>query len=251
MMTIPADSRATPRSRSENSVATHAAAAVLSNAPEAGQFELSNLPPGLSLIPDTDPSPTAPQAPPPSTREPWQTLSAAELSQPWADMAETSDEEGLDPPRQRSGSSMRRGSISLLSAQLGSVHLSVVGSIDSPSLPGRSGLHRNSSISQPVRTQMGFNLAPGGESTDLSSPGTGEARIQPPALRAVPSALRIQSKDGPAVMSCEPHLEAVRGTRDDRAVRTIPPQLLGAWPMTGGMWYREQCLLYAEHIAAR
>lgn len=199
---------------------------LLSQPLSAGQAETGT--PSAELSPDlaTVSSSTASKTLQPSSKAPWQTLTAAELSQPWADMTDSSDDEGhpLPAPHVPPGSSLRRGSVGLLSAHLGSTHLSLA-SVESPNLPARNGLRRDSSAAQPVRTQIGFNLAHG-DTGDVSSPGSVEGRPHPHALRAVPSALSILNKEAPAAPKFEPHLEAVRPTADDSAVSTptsLPP----------------------------
>eukprot|EP00892_Ulva_mutabilis_P009299 jgi/Ulvmu1/6741/UM030_0076.1 len=152
----------------------------------------------------------------------WQSLTAADMSRSWADLTESSDDDEAEasnatpPPRPTTG--LRRDSIGLLSAQFGSSHLSL-GSTDSPIMTARVGLHRVASVSKPVRTQIGFNLA-AGDSSDGASPSSVDSRPQPPPLRAVPSALSIINKE-PAPVKCEPHLEPVRPLGDDEMTRDM------------------------------
>lgn len=144
------------------------------------------------------------------------------MSQAWADMTDSSDDEGatFSTPPPKATSSLRRQSVGLLSAQLGSTHLSL-GSIGSPATADCPGLQRVASVSRPVRTQIGFNLAQG-DGAETASPGSVEGRPQPPLLRAVPSALSILNKELPStVVKCEPHLEAVRQLVHDDAVRVF------------------------------
>lgn len=218
-MSTTADRRHKSPSSSRSSIGPYVAPSSLLSQPiSAGQAEMDTLSAELELTPATGSSSTASKAPQPSSKAPWQTLTAADLSQPWADMTDSSDDESppLHSLHAPPSSSFRRDSVGLLSAHLGSTHLSLA-SVESPNLPGRTGLHRNSSVAQPVRTQIGFNLAHG-DTGDVSSPGSVEGRPHPRSLRAVPSALSILNKEAPAVVQFEPHLEAVRQTGEDSAV---------------------------------